>query len=170
MPVRVGWLDHVSLNSRYHGSDETVGVRVLFTCRPGAGHYYPMRPLLDALVAAGDEVAVATGDPLAHDVEAEGTRVFRVGLDEGDPLMDHHRQVAAGLPASDICPVRVRGVGRGWDDEWMNDSRGGPHLARSDFRVWREQVVALVWNRSFRVRVKLRLEAKRNGVRINLAP
>lgn len=77
-------------------------MRVLFTCRPGDGHYYPMRPVLDALVAAGDEVAVATGEPLARDVEAEGITVFRVGLDGGDPILDHHRQIAAGLPAFDI--------------------------------------------------------------------
>jgi UDP:flavonoid glycosyltransferase YjiC (YdhE family) len=46
-------------------------VRVLFTCRPLAGHFQPLVPLARALVATGHDVAFATGDPaLARGFEA----------------------------------------------------------------------------------------------------
>jgi UDP:flavonoid glycosyltransferase YjiC (YdhE family) len=54
-------------------------MRVLFTCRPGYGHYYPLLPLARAAVAAGHPVAVATGEPIRGVAEADGFEAFNVG-------------------------------------------------------------------------------------------
>lgn len=77
-------------------------MRVLFTCRPLDGHYYPMRPLMAALVGAGDDVAVATGQPLLASAQAEGFVGFKAGLDNDDPTVVHHRKILGGLPAEEI--------------------------------------------------------------------
>jgi UDP:flavonoid glycosyltransferase YjiC (YdhE family) len=77
-------------------------MRILFTCRPAVGHYYPMRPLMEALSAAGDEVAIATGQPLLGTVEADGFTGFRAGLDDSDPIIAHHREILAALPPTEI--------------------------------------------------------------------
>lgn len=42
-------------------SDGRFGMRVLFTCQPGFGHFLPMVPLARALGKAGHDVAFATG-------------------------------------------------------------------------------------------------------------
>src|SRR3954447_4725292 len=62
-------------------------VRVLFTSRPADGHYYPMVPLIEALVGAGDDVAVATAEPLLRFVGEAGIRTFRAGLTGDDPIV-----------------------------------------------------------------------------------
>ena len=54
-------------------------MRVLFTCRPGYGHYYPLVPLARAAVAAGHAVAVATGEPIRGVAEADGFEAFSAG-------------------------------------------------------------------------------------------
>ena len=77
-------------------------VRVLFTCRPTDGHYYPMVPLIEALVGAGDDVAVATAEPLLGFVEAAGVQAFSAGLAGDDPIVLRHRNFAVGLPATEI--------------------------------------------------------------------
>jgi UDP:flavonoid glycosyltransferase YjiC (YdhE family) len=54
-------------------------MRVLFTCRPGYGHYYPLAPLARAAAAAGHAVAVATGEPIRGAAEADGFEAFSAG-------------------------------------------------------------------------------------------
>jgi UDP:flavonoid glycosyltransferase YjiC (YdhE family) len=53
---------------------------MLFTCRPGYGHYYPLVPLARAAAAAGHGVAVATGEPILDLAEADGFEAFSAGL------------------------------------------------------------------------------------------
>jgi UDP:flavonoid glycosyltransferase YjiC (YdhE family) len=53
---------------------------MLFTCRPGYGHYYPLVPLARAAVAAGHAVAVAAGEPIRAAAEADGFEAFGAGL------------------------------------------------------------------------------------------
>lgn len=77
-------------------------MRILFTCRPAIGHYYPMRPLMQALSAAGDEVALATGQLLLRTVEADGFAGFKAGLDGSDPIVARHREILARVPPTEI--------------------------------------------------------------------
>jgi UDP:flavonoid glycosyltransferase YjiC (YdhE family) len=54
-------------------------MRVLFTCRPGYGHYYPLLPLARAAMAGGHAVAFATGEPIRGVAEADGFEAFSAG-------------------------------------------------------------------------------------------
>jgi UDP:flavonoid glycosyltransferase YjiC (YdhE family) len=54
---------------------------MLFTCRPGYGHYYPLLPLARAAAAAGHAVAFATGEPIREMAEADGFEAFTAGPD-----------------------------------------------------------------------------------------
>ena len=53
--------------------------RILFTCRPLAGHFEPLRPLATAAVAEGHDVAFATGEPLVATARERGFEVFPAG-------------------------------------------------------------------------------------------
>jgi len=59
------------------------GPRMLFTCRPLAGHYEPLVPLAAAAKAAGHEVAFATGDSYVDRAREAGFEAFRAGPGEG---------------------------------------------------------------------------------------
>ena len=54
-------------------------MRVLFTCRPLAGHFDPLLPLARAARAAGHAVAFATGDPAVGRAAAAGFEAFPAG-------------------------------------------------------------------------------------------
>jgi UDP:flavonoid glycosyltransferase YjiC (YdhE family) len=54
-------------------------VKVLVTCVPQAGHLNPMLPLISALLRAGSDVVVATGEAVHADVEALGARFEPAG-------------------------------------------------------------------------------------------
>ena len=56
-------------------------MRVLFTTQPAVGHFHPLVPLAQALVAAGHEVAVACARSFCPTVEASGLRALPAGLD-----------------------------------------------------------------------------------------
>ena len=56
-------------------------MRVLLTSQPGYGHFRPLLPLANALVAAGHEVRVGTSASFAQVVEREGLTAEPVGLD-----------------------------------------------------------------------------------------
>jgi UDP:flavonoid glycosyltransferase YjiC (YdhE family) len=58
------------------------GSRMLFTCRPLAGHYDPLVPLALAAKAAGHDVAFATGDPCVDRAREAGFEAFRAGPGE----------------------------------------------------------------------------------------
>ena len=65
------------------GQDHRVAIaRVLFTCRPLAGHYEPLVPLATAAKEAGHAVAFATGDPYDERARRAGFEAFRVGPSE----------------------------------------------------------------------------------------
>ena len=52
---------------------------MLFTCRPGYGHYFPLVPLARAAAAAGHAVALAAGEPIRSVAEADGFETFSAG-------------------------------------------------------------------------------------------
>jgi UDP:flavonoid glycosyltransferase YjiC (YdhE family) len=79
-------------------------VRVLFTTRPLVGHYTPMRPLMDALRDHGDDVALASGDPIASQARRDGFVAFRIGLDTGHPALLEQRRIMESLPPPQIRP------------------------------------------------------------------
>jgi calicheamicin 3'-O-methyl-rhamnosyltransferase len=56
-------------------------VRVLVAALPAYGHLYPLMPLAAALRESGEDVVLATGDPLAAAVRAAGWRVEEVPCD-----------------------------------------------------------------------------------------
>ena len=58
------------------------GSRMLFSCRPLAGHYEPLVPLAAAAKAAGHEVAFATGEPWVDRAREAGFEAFRAGRGE----------------------------------------------------------------------------------------
>ena len=65
------------------GEDRRVShSRMLFTCRPLAGHYEPLVPLATAAGEAGHVVAFATGEPYDERARRAGFGAFRVGPSE----------------------------------------------------------------------------------------
>jgi UDP:flavonoid glycosyltransferase YjiC (YdhE family) len=54
-------------------------MRVLFTCRPLAGHYQPLLGLATAAVKAGHDVAFASGPSVAGQARAAGFAAFDAG-------------------------------------------------------------------------------------------
>lgn len=82
-------------------------MRILFTCRPGYGHYYPLVPLARAAVAAGHAVAVAAGEPIRETAEADGFEAFGAGLS----FLGCREAMAARIPDfSAIPPEQHRAV------------------------------------------------------------
>lgn len=67
-------------------------MRVLCTCLPGYGHFFPMVPLGRALLAAGHEVAFATAADFCPRVEADGFTAFPAGLSLADQLAEAARR------------------------------------------------------------------------------
>ena len=53
--------------------------RILFACRPLAGHFNPLLPLADAARLAGHAVAFATGDPAVKRAREAGFEAFPAG-------------------------------------------------------------------------------------------
>lgn len=93
-----------TLRVRRAGTFYGAGMRILFTTRPLVGHYTPMRPLMDALRHLGDEVALASGDPIASRARDDGFVAFRVGLDSDDPAVTAQRKIMESLPPPQIRP------------------------------------------------------------------
>jgi UDP:flavonoid glycosyltransferase YjiC (YdhE family) len=56
-------------------------MRILVVSSPLTGHLSPMLPVIGALIAAGDEVLVASGPATAHLVERAGAQFSRAGND-----------------------------------------------------------------------------------------
>ncbi|MFB6815359.1 glycosyltransferase [Streptomyces sp. NPDC056347] len=75
-------------------------MRVLFASTRGAGHFYPLVPLIDACAARGDEVLVVA-PPALEPVLAARKQPYRIG---GEP------------PPEAIADVRARAMGLGPDD------------------------------------------------------
>ncbi len=56
-------------------------MRVLFTTQPASGHFHPLVPLAQALVAAGHEVRFASSRSFCPDIAASGFTAIPAGLD-----------------------------------------------------------------------------------------
>ena len=65
-----------------HARPQLSSARILFSCRPLAGHYEPLLPLAAAAKAAGHAVAFASGDPFVDRARAAGFEAFRAGRGE----------------------------------------------------------------------------------------
>jgi len=82
-------------------------MKILAVATPGAGHVYPMMPLVEALLAQGDEVTVAAGEDPGGAV-ARAKAVFRrAGRGEMDWFADLGARVLHGLPGDGIAPERI---------------------------------------------------------------
>lgn len=81
-------------------------MRVLAASIPGLGHLLPMAPLIEAMVAAGDEVTVAAHPSVADYVERTGAQLEAVGHDEAT-WFDRLRERTHGAPGDGISPDRI---------------------------------------------------------------
>ncbi|GAA4771424.1 glycosyltransferase [Streptomyces sanyensis] len=89
-------------------------MRVLFTTTPAPGHLHPLVPLAHAAVAAGHEVAFATGASMVPAVEAMGFRAFPAGLGrdgDGDEEFRKLKEAARGLPPVGVEMDRIAVAG-----------------------------------------------------------
>lgn len=81
-------------------------VKVLAVSVPAAGHLTPMLPLLRSLVAAGDEVVVATGQALGDTVTASGARLHPTGTGM-DSWFGRLAARTRGAPGDGLPPDRI---------------------------------------------------------------
>ncbi len=79
-------------------------LRVLFTCRSLVGHFLPMVPLARALVAAGHEVACASGAVVGTEADRLGIRHFPAGPDQ----MSAEERAAAFPEIKGLTPEQIR--------------------------------------------------------------
>jgi len=81
-------------------------VKVLVVAVPAAGHLHPLLPLVEALLAQGDEVVVATAEDQAGVVARSGAAFVPAGHGEMDwfgKLQGHVR----GAPGDGLAPGRI---------------------------------------------------------------
>ena len=79
-------------------------LRVLFTCRSLVGHFLPMVPLARALVAAGHEVAFASGAVVGTEADRLGVRHFSAGPDQ----MSTEERAAVFPEINKLTPEQIR--------------------------------------------------------------
>lgn len=98
-------------------------MRVLLTTLNGAGHFYPLLPLADALEQAGHEVAVACLPSFGPTVRVAGFRAFPVGFaGVGDSAGGFDMMVAALAtltPAERTAHQAARGISREHGLRWV---------------------------------------------------
>jgi UDP:flavonoid glycosyltransferase YjiC (YdhE family) len=82
-------------------------MRILAVTTPGAGHVNPMLPLIEALLAQGDEVTVAAGDGLGGVVARTGASFRVAGRGEMDWFVSLQSRVLHGQPGDGIAPERI---------------------------------------------------------------
>jgi UDP:flavonoid glycosyltransferase YjiC (YdhE family) len=56
--------------------------KILFTCRPLAGHFEPLLPLAEAARASGHTVAFASAHPVVERARGAGFSAFEAGTSE----------------------------------------------------------------------------------------
>ena len=87
-------------------------MRILLTARPLTGHVEPLRPLAEAAVRRGHEVAFATGEPVVSQLRDRGLQAFAAGRGyetraEFDPrareISRHSTRKSAGSCSSPSC-------------------------------------------------------------------
>ena len=81
-------------------------MRVLVTCVPAAGHLNPLTPLVEALMAQGDEVVVATGTDPGGAVARLGAAQRAAGHTE-DHWLGALVQRTRGNPGDGLAPDRI---------------------------------------------------------------
>jgi UDP:flavonoid glycosyltransferase YjiC (YdhE family) len=74
-------VDETDTNSGAGDEYSSVPVRFLISTQPGLGHIHPMVPFVQALKAAGHEVAFAASGPFCPTVANLGFEVFSAGVD-----------------------------------------------------------------------------------------
>jgi len=81
-------------------------MRILVVSSPLTGHLSPMLPVIGALIAAGDEVLVASGPATAHLAERVGAQFSRAGNDS-DVWFARLGERTRGNPGDGIAPERI---------------------------------------------------------------
>jgi UDP:flavonoid glycosyltransferase YjiC (YdhE family) len=81
-------------------------MKVFIVSTPGSGHINPLLPLVEALRAGGDQIAIAAAPDAASLVEGTGAEFFPAGHGEGTwyaRLVDRTR----GSPGDGLAPGRI---------------------------------------------------------------
>lgn len=82
-------------------------MKILAVATPGAGHVNPMMPLIEALLAQGDEVTMAVGEDPGGAVARSGAVYRRAGRGEMEWFADLQGRVLHGLPGDGLPPERI---------------------------------------------------------------
>ncbi len=82
-------------------------MKILAVATPGAGHVNPMMPLMQALLAQGDDVTMAAGEDPGGAVARGGAAFRKAGRGEMDWFSDLGARVLHGLPGDGIAPERI---------------------------------------------------------------
>lgn len=82
-------------------------MRILAVATPGAGHVKPLMPLIEALLAQGDEVTLAAGDDPDGVVARSGARFRVAGRGEAEWFGDLRARVLHGKPGDGLAPARI---------------------------------------------------------------
>ena len=82
-------------------------MKVLAVATPGAGHINPMLPLIEALLAQGDEVTLAAGEDPGGAVARTGANFRIAGRSEMDWFADLQTRVLHGMPGDGLAPERI---------------------------------------------------------------
>ncbi len=82
-------------------------MKVLAVATPGAGHVNPMLPLIEALLAQGDEVTLAAGEDPGGAVARTGASFRIAGRSEMDWFADLQARVLHGMPGDGLAPERI---------------------------------------------------------------
>ena len=82
-------------------------MKVLVVATPGSGHVNPMLPLIEALLAQGDEVTVAAGEDPGGAVSRTGAAFRPAGRGEMDWFGDLQARVLHGRPGDGLAPERI---------------------------------------------------------------
>jgi hypothetical protein len=81
-------------------------MKVLVVSTPGGGHVTPLVPIVDALLAGGDEVVVASGPEAEPIVARTGARFAVAGCD-GATYFARLAREAGGEPGQGVPPERI---------------------------------------------------------------
>lgn len=81
-------------------------MKVVVTCVPASGHFHPLLPLARALVAAGDEVVVASAPSICAQAEKLGFAAEPVGPELGE-WMGLLASRVRGAPGDGLPPERI---------------------------------------------------------------
>jgi UDP:flavonoid glycosyltransferase YjiC (YdhE family) len=81
-------------------------MRVLVVSTPGPGHVNPLRPLVQALIAGGDRVALAAAAGAASLAKEMGATFYPCGNEEG-AWFDRLRARTRGNPGDGLAPERI---------------------------------------------------------------